>query len=789
MNWRGVVASLTCLTAFPAAAANHAILVGVSDYRQDGIKTLEGPINDVPLIWEALRARGFEAASFQIFADRRPEHAAAMPIAGEPTKQNIIDALDDLVSEDTVKKGDTVVLYFSGHGSQQPVSPSSRQSEPDDGLDEVFLPIDVAGWSNEDSTVTNAIVDDEIARYVGSLREKEALVWVIFDSCHSGTMTRGVQFSDIELKQVSPLVLGVPVERLAAAAESVNSAVVVESDRFEIDTISRSGSGRLIATYAAQPYQLAIGKKLPPWRSNLASEQRVNSVLTFYLAQTLQRIGDATFRDLIGPILSGYDRNRIDSRPLFEGDLDEATPGSGKAYGRGFMVSRDLEVEKQFIVSAGQLAGLVEGDILKVTPVDAADDGGSIGQIELTLVGFTESRAKAMTGFDGLRWSQQPTRFYGQIGTSSLSYVLRVASPTSEGANGGSLDAARRAFSAVVRAGLIPVELVNAGASAEIHPRVEDGQILLLNGAGAWPSETLSREARAAAFANIPAIQIDPHDANRTANDLTNALRALVRQHNLTSLIAEMAENLPSGPLVVEGFFRRSRIPAGRHFNAPSDPRDCISRQPAGDLRQSDEVPRDAVRFDLAAPPAIFHCDTLFIKFANAGEKPILITPIYSHAARGCLQLLRSRRTRVGTFTLYPGESRLLDIPLIAVRKNDETHEYEPVMTGSEALLVIAVEPRARQVGNVWLVEDFDDNSLDHLDLGCVRPFEAGIDDVAIATRSYRSGRSDRSVLARLLDTAVFGDATTRAVRRSAIESSYAAIVRWIMWPHEEPVR
>jgi hypothetical protein len=787
MRWLNIIATLTYLNACSAVAADHAVLVGVSDYWQDGIKTLEGPANDVPLIWAALRARGFEPASFQIYADRRPEHAAAMPIAGEPTKRNIIGALDGLVSDETVRKGDTVVLYFSGHGSQQPTVSSTRQSEPDDGLDEVFLPIDVAGWDGKGGTITNAIVDDEIARYVGMLKKKGALVWAIFDSCHSGTMTRQAQIEDIELKHVSPLVLGVPVERLAAAAESANPALVVEMDRFDIDGASGVGPGHSIATYAAQPYQLAIGKKLPPWRSSPPSEQRINSVLTFYLAQALQQMGDVTFRDLIGPVLSGYDRNRIDSQPLFEGDLDEAAPGSSKISGRGFIVSRNQEVENQFIISAGQLAGLVSGDILEITSAEPGARGGSTERIELTVVGLTESRAKAVTGFNELEWSQQPTRFYGRLITSSLSYVLRVARPMSEDPNGRSMNAALAAFIAVVQAGIIPVELVDAGA--EIYPRVEDGQILLLNGAGAWPSKMLGREARAAALANIPAVQINPHDAKRTADDLTNALRALVRQRNLSSVVAEMAENLPRGPLVVEGFFRRSSNPAHRNLGSPSDPRDCVSGQPAGDAPDSEGVPRGAAKFALETPPAMFHCDTLFIRISNSGEKPILVTPIYSHAARGCLHLLRSTSSRIGTFSLKPGESRLLDIPLIAVEKNRKTSQYEPVVTGPEAVLIVAVEPRARQVGGVWRIEDFEDNNLNHLDVGCVRPFQPGVDDVTITTRSSRSEGLQRSELRRLLDSAIFGYAPTRTVQRSETESSYAAIVRWTMWPYEHPVR
>ena len=39
--------------------------------------------------------------------------------------------------------------------------------------------------------VENAIVDDEIRIWVSAIRATGALVWVIVDTCHAGTMTRG----------------------------------------------------------------------------------------------------------------------------------------------------------------------------------------------------------------------------------------------------------------------------------------------------------------------------------------------------------------------------------------------------------------------------------------------------------------------------------------------------------------------------------------------------------------------------------------------------------------------
>ena len=57
-------------------------------------------------------------------------------------------------------------------------------------MNEIFLPRDTKHWDGTAGTVVNAITDDEIANYLESFRAKGVFVWLVFDSCHSGTMTR-----------------------------------------------------------------------------------------------------------------------------------------------------------------------------------------------------------------------------------------------------------------------------------------------------------------------------------------------------------------------------------------------------------------------------------------------------------------------------------------------------------------------------------------------------------------------------------------------------------------------
>ena len=54
----------------------------------------------------------------------------------------------------------------------------------------------IGPWSDATAAVQNGLVDDEIGALIDGLRAKGADVWAVFDSCHSGTVTRGAPDGD-----------------------------------------------------------------------------------------------------------------------------------------------------------------------------------------------------------------------------------------------------------------------------------------------------------------------------------------------------------------------------------------------------------------------------------------------------------------------------------------------------------------------------------------------------------------------------------------------------------------
>jgi hypothetical protein len=97
------------------------------------------------------------------------------------TRREILAEIDKYVIDEP-KSGETVLFYFAGHGSQRWNSKSSKI----DHLDETIVPADAYKGEFD-------IRDKELARKFNRALDKGIRLIAIFDSCHSGTMARGVK--------------------------------------------------------------------------------------------------------------------------------------------------------------------------------------------------------------------------------------------------------------------------------------------------------------------------------------------------------------------------------------------------------------------------------------------------------------------------------------------------------------------------------------------------------------------------------------------------------------------
>lgn len=425
-----LLSTVLSVFALPAWAENHALLIGASTY--PNLKEefwLKGPANDVALVQTYLTTAApvpFAPENVVVLADGVAGTSA-------PTLNAIRTAFADLAGK--AQAGDFVYLHFSGHGSQAPAKDPSTEL---DGLDELFLPVDIGPWNDTVGEVENALVDDEIGQMIDAIRAKGAHVWAVFDSCHSGTATRAAPFGEeeVRVRQLPPDALGLPAEAMEVQTRALPQADARARPQAPVDVGAAAGS--FTAFFAAQTNEVTPEKNLPkgkPGRVPLG-------VFTYTLFETLAEHPGATYGQLGQEVLRKYAvKNLARSTPLFEGDLD-AVPFLGTPGPRVEQWPATL-TDGSFSLPAGSLHGLAEGAVLTLLPNAAATLDQAIGQVELTSVEtfFATGTAVAAPLPDPL-----PRGLFLRKTEAALDFTLTVALPEAGSAPAAALQAATDAL-------------------------------------------------------------------------------------------------------------------------------------------------------------------------------------------------------------------------------------------------------------------------------------------------------------------------------------------------------
>ena len=164
-----LIAALTLLSATWAGAADRALLVGIDDYKHARVPGTPGALADANAMSRVLtQAYGFEKKDIKLLTG---------PSA---TAENILKQFQEWLVDGS-SPGDRVFFYYAGHGSQL----EDDNGDEDDGWDETLAPYDVVPGSGD-----NQIRDDMMDAKISSLSGRRAVL--LFDSCHSGTITRGI---------------------------------------------------------------------------------------------------------------------------------------------------------------------------------------------------------------------------------------------------------------------------------------------------------------------------------------------------------------------------------------------------------------------------------------------------------------------------------------------------------------------------------------------------------------------------------------------------------------------
>lgn len=248
-----------------------ALCIGINDY--PGTQNdLSGCVNDATDWAAELGGRGFDVTRM---LDKKATYAAMTKTIGSMIKD--------------AKKGDTLIITYSGHGTWVP---DSSGDEPD-GRDEGLCPYDIGS--------AGPLLDDDI-RVLFNKRGAGVRIVLISDSCHSGSVTRG---KEDDLDPGMPRARFMPLEAWMPSGELPRSLLRPST---LVSGLRRSGGDLLLAGCQDTEYS---------WDTSFKG--RPNGAFTYYALKTLRENKPATYNAWFNAIRSYLPSTRLPQSPQILG--------------------------------------------------------------------------------------------------------------------------------------------------------------------------------------------------------------------------------------------------------------------------------------------------------------------------------------------------------------------------------------------------------------------------------------------------------------------------------------
>jgi hypothetical protein len=193
------------------AQSQRALLIGINTYQPAGttadhpagciygrcelgtFENLDGSVNDAQAMADLLTSPkfGFPVANVVLLTNPAPPHSSPGVVllpAEQTTHDGILAAMQKYLV-DIPQKGDTVVFYDASHGSLRVNSKGNKLTVLVGGqyvhADSTMVPSDAYKGGYD-------VRDREMTRIFNAALDKGVHLTVIFDSCHSGGISRGI---------------------------------------------------------------------------------------------------------------------------------------------------------------------------------------------------------------------------------------------------------------------------------------------------------------------------------------------------------------------------------------------------------------------------------------------------------------------------------------------------------------------------------------------------------------------------------------------------------------------
>ena len=644
-----------------AEAKTHALLIGVADYDEaSGIHDLLGPRNDVSILWRALKARGVDSADITVLTDGLPT-GENFPVAkGLAHGADILSELDRLA--ETVQKGDTVLFYYSGHGTRQPDNPAEPEDEPEAyGMDQVLLPSDVGKYDPIKMTLKNAVIDDVLGRKISAIRAKGAFVWAVIDACHSGTVTRG----DTVTRSVSPVSLGIPDKPIVPVDASRGG-----TREGTMKAVALPGEGGLAGFYAVESYDEAIERPFPGYSMPMVGDAQTQrmGVFSYLLHRALSRNTAQTFRDLAQEIVAELNMDHTGGKvppPVFDGDLDAPLPGSDTA--RLPNSFNGILKDGKLTFPVGALQGFDAGATLALYVTGQPET--PIGHAEVTEATAVTATAEYITWVEGAAAPETPT-LAAVVATPAINFRFVVSPPPrSDFADESQAGVVKTALadSFAAGAGAIGIELGEPGnPDADVLLRVKDKRLWIVRPDRPWVTEP-------GAYDETPSVGLDLYPES-LAGSLKTAVWSLARAAKLIRVTSALdAASGDDDEIGIKAVMASAPV---------RDARAACKTKEAPDTAQAAPV-------SPMLPAAAGNCDYVEIEVTNDSDNDYYVAGFYVDSLGGIAAIPYSTAKSGCVRPLPAGTGKKLAFKFWIDTWDEKAQK--PSTTGAENFVILAV--------------------------------------------------------------------------------------------------
>jgi hypothetical protein len=340
-----------------AGRAALALLVGIDRYAAPEVPPLAGAVNDVRLMREVLIGKfGFSPDNILILENEQATHAG---IVGAIQSHLIAKA----------RPGDVAVLHFSGHGSQM----EDASGDEIDRLDETLVAHDSRMRGVFD------IADDEINELLLALTGRTERVTFIFDSCHSGSASRG-----------GNTIRMIPRDARPAPQAPTRTGLT-----------RGAGEGDADLRPAGSAYVLISGSLAKELSNEADFEGRPHGALTWHLAEALKsNTGRLTYRDVMDDVRSAVHARFPTQTPQIEGPgQDVRVFGVDQVLVKPYVLANPRG-QRSAVLEAGRVFGLTPGALVQAYAPRTVDfdSAKAIARLKVSSVEDFQARAEIVEG-------------------------------------------------------------------------------------------------------------------------------------------------------------------------------------------------------------------------------------------------------------------------------------------------------------------------------------------------------------------------------------------------------